>query len=775
MKAVLGVATACALTWASPAPAQTVSEVIVTARKVAEPILTVPVVETVLPRQTLERLQVQDLKDVAALVPGLVIGDSVLASGAQVSIRGVGTQTEDAGNDQSVVLDVDGLQLSQGLSFSSAVFDMAQVEVLKGPQPLFYGKSATAGVIVVRTADPTDQPELIARAGHEFEADQWLGEFIISGPVSDALKLRLASRYASDQGYFINAATGLSAFGARDPVSRTLPVSEDYQIRGTAIWTPVPQFDARLKANAAHDRTLYAGALQYVLCPGGAGALPGLPPFLGGGEDCRLDRTLRIVDYDPAAFPGIENNGTPFAETTESYGTLELNWRPAQGLTVTSTTAYYNLHFDGQVNTLNTTSAAPDIAVVAHFKLRKLTQELRANSDLAGPANFTIGAFYAGAEAGFLPTLLGNTTLGLPPVYAQGAHDLPLRTYSLYGQLRWKIVPKVELALGARWDDEKRSDNAFTFIDGTPVPVPLAVSSIASSKVSPEATLTWRPSDDLTAYAALKRGYKSGSFDITAPPSPGDDTSFADETVEGGEAGLKARLLDRRLALNLAGYDYRYRNLQVEVITTDNSQHLPLGKTLNAGSALVYGVDFDAVYRPVEGLDLHAAANWNHARFKTFDSAPCFVGQTIGQGCNEAFVPQVGVFTAQNLAGTPLLRAPDWEITFGFDWQASIGNGLVLVLSNNTRYSSKYLTDLVFPYYQDAFIKTDVSLALEGPRNRWELALIGKNLGDKLTAASCGSSSPRSGVLLPPVGSDEACAIDPGREVWLRLTLRPWS
>ena len=83
------------------------------------------------------------------------------------------------------------------------------------------------------------------------------------------------------------------------------------------------------------------------------------------------------------------------------------------------------------------------------------------------------------------------------------------------------------------------------------------------SNVAPELTLTYRPTDTLTAYGSLKKGYKSGSFNITTLTAPGVDNSFGDEEVEGGEIGLKTRLLDRRLALDVAAYDYKYKGLQV--------------------------------------------------------------------------------------------------------------------------------------------------------------------------------------------------------------------
>ena len=174
MRAFLLAATALASAVPVVAAAQqsTLGEIIVTARKRQESILNVPVVETALPQATLQRFQTQDLKDIATLVPGLTLGDSILSIGTQISIRGVGTTTFNPGIDQSVSLNIDGLQLSQGLAYSSALFDMGQVEVLKGPQSLFYGKSSPGGVISIRTADPSDRFELIARAGYEFEAQE---------------------------------------------------------------------------------------------------------------------------------------------------------------------------------------------------------------------------------------------------------------------------------------------------------------------------------------------------------------------------------------------------------------------------------------------------------------------------------------------------------------------------------------------------------------------------------------------------------------------------
>jgi iron complex outermembrane receptor protein len=779
-------ALACAAAARAQSPVR-LTEVIVTARRLPEPMLRVPVIAAVLSRSTLDRRQVDDLRDVASLVPGLAIGDSLQTIGTQVSIRGVGANAPGPAGDQPVALVVDGLQLSSGASYSAGMFDLGQVEVLKGPQALFYGKASTAGVISIRTADPGDRFELIGETGHEFEADEWRTEIIIAGPVTPGLKLRLASLYTTRDGYFINAGVGFAPTGARDPASRTLFPSKGYQIRGSALFDPTPELAGRLKLNVAHNRLLYQAVRQFVLCPDGVRAPFGIP-FIGGGEDCKLDRTYRTVDYDPAVFSGLVS-GTPFLETTQTYGTLELNYRISPALTLTSLTGLNKFDSSAEVNGANTTYAAPNVVIHATLETRVISQEFRINSSFSSPINFTFGAYYDNEYAKNLVGFFGNTRLGLPPVLpnGNGSNDVRMETYSVFGQVRWKIRPILELAAGARWTDDRRNVSSIGLVRGQPVEIPVQTPRIRSRNVSPELTLTYTPTEEVTVFGALKRGYKSGSFFITTTPSPGDEISYGDETVEGGEAGVKMRGLDGRLLADLSAYDYRYTDLQVPALIT-GPFGVPVQRVVNAASALVYGVDLDMAYQPAEirGLSFHGSANWNHARFKSFPNAFCYGGQTIAMGCNQLFYPPYGGFTAQDLSGAPLVGAREWQANFGFDYETEIATGLTLIISSDTQYSSEYRAALAFPYYQPAYVKTDVSLILRGPRGRWEFGVIGKNLGDKLTAGSCLDQNAEGGNIfgMPnvgkasngPAGVDEVeCWVDRGREIWLRLTLRPFS
>jgi hypothetical protein len=151
----------------------------------------------------------------------------------------------------------------------------------------------------------------------------------------------------------------------------------------------------------------------------------------------------------------------------------------------------------------------------------------------------------------------------------------------------------------------------------------------------------------------------------------------------------------------------------------------------------------------------------------------------------------LGGFTAQNLNGTPLPRAPEWQLNFGFNYEAPLSEGRKLVFSNNNSYYSRYILiqGTRADFFQPAWFRTDLSVALRGPDDRWEVALIGKNITDKITKGSCANTNYVNGGILGgqitggvgalngvsgPAGIDPVqCRADPGREVWLRFTYRP--
>jgi outer membrane receptor protein involved in Fe transport len=348
--------------------------------------------------------------------------------------------------------------------------------------------------------------------------------------------------------------------------------------------------------------------------------------------------------------------------------------------------------------------------------------------------------------------------------------------------------------VGGRYSDEKRRDEVIDLVTGQPVPI--AVPKIGSTTFSPEATVTYTPSDDLTLFASYKKAYKSGSFGTgQLPPAPLGglpNNSFGDESIQGFEGGVKARLLDRQLTANLAGYYYDVKGLQVGVTEAADADinTLPISRTVNAGAGRLYGVDLELTYRPqaVEGLNLHAAVAWNNSKFTRLNNVPCYGGQTIALGCTNARDPRSGNFTAQDLNGIPFLRAPRWQATFGAVFNMPLPNGWSLTLANDNHYTSRYLSALGrrADYYRNGYIKSDLSVALAGENGAWEVALIGKNLTDKITAGNCVTQNSQSyfradaqftgAATSGADGVNEvACLAERGRSIWVRLTLRPFN
>lgn len=774
--------------------ATSLDTVVVSARKRQESIFDVPVVANVLTQETLERTKIDDLYSVATRVPSLLLGNGVTSSGVQASLRGIGTTAINPTMDNSVSLNIDGLSLSHGAAYGLGMFDVGQIEVLKGPQSLFFGKNNTAGVISLRSADPTDEVELIGRVGYEVEAEEKVGEFIISGPVSDALKLRLAARLSDQEGYFRNEAVAVPGLGGRTPDFRDYAPTREVLLRGTALFEPSDRFNARLKLNYS-DYRMDGGAsgFQTVYCPEGTDGVPPLNISFLAGEDCRADRVIRRPWFDLVAFPdATENNGVPFEDSTQLFGTLEMNFAVADELTLTSVTGHYTNDFRS-LFAGSTSSVAQLMAQTYQFDNKQFSQELRLFSDYRNsPVNFMLGAFYQNGELRNETNIGGNTLMGLARNLQHVLNVVDIEAKSLFGQMIWDVNEKLEVSGGARWTDETREHELYNLNAslGAIGPVSRLDPKINASNVSPELAVAYKANEDVTLFASYRTGFKSGSFmgiNYTAPDRP---ASFGEEEAKGGEVGIKFRAFDRKLSANLAAYSYKYTDLQVgalELSDVGDGSYLVFTRTLNAASANVRGVEFDMSYMPesVSGLVLNAALNYNHARYDSFTNAPCGNGQTIAQGCDQLFNPGTGRYSAQDLSGRRLVRAPDWSGFASFDHEVYLSGGQRVSYGAGVNYVSDYATTLVDPpgFPQDAFVRYDAQIALAGRDDKWEIALIGRNLGDEHVVGRCSNDNSQNGGILGgqisgaaqggPAGQDEgSCFVERGREVWARFSWR---
>ena len=684
-------------------------DIVVTARKRQESILKVPVVMTAIGAEEIERAQIKDLTDIAKKTTGLQFGVASVESGNLVSMRGYGTNALDPGVDASVSLNLDGMQITQGMAYAVGFFDMAQVEIMKGPQALFFGKASPAGVIAVRTNDPGDEIEIIGRTGYEFVAQEWRNELILSAPLTDTLGIRLAGLYDDYGGFFKNTATPRYAGGAL-PMPKRFGETKSIMFRGTLMFEPTSNFSARLKVNYTRDKQLGAQAGQLIDCPEGLRnylALDfGIPigSFQSDNEDCIADRNVNIVGMNPEFWPAMTpfRGGRPAVFTRQKFGTLELNYDATPTLTVTSVTGYYWMSTWVDFNCSYAGGNASGCMTSKRLKRKDFTQELRLSSDFSGPLNFTLGGFYQDGNITNRLNLPGNTGVFLPPLLFEGTHDLNIKAISLFGQARYEVTPQLEIAAGVRWTDEKRNNRptttdifgAVTGVPGTVMVDQVAQPMLRAKNWSPEATITYTPTDDLTIFASVKQAYKSGSYNLVVPAGVGVPIDFGDERIRGGEIGVKTRLANRQVNFNIAGYYYKVSDIQVQVNLPFEGV-IPVLTTFNAASAKIYGIDADFTYRPdsIDGLNIFGAINWNHARFIDF-TAPCNSGQTFGDGCSLNPIPVSDGFPAftdpailggvpfrysdRDLSGSRLTRAPEWSGNIGFHYERPVGSGLVV-------------------------------------------------------------------------------------------------
>jgi iron complex outermembrane receptor protein len=717
-------------------------EIVVTARKREESLQRVPVAVAVVSGEQLRNNLATDLTKVGELAPQVSLSQGGSGTGAVITVRGVSSASNDAGLDQSVAIEVDDVPLSRGQVISASLFDMAQVQVLQGPQALFFGKNSPAGVISLRSADPTNRFEAYATAGYEFKADQAFVEGAVSGPLSDTLKARLAFRGSKMKGWIRNVAAPVRDIlnpAVTDPgatMGDRGPKSDDYAGRLTLLWTPTKDFDARFKLLVNSQKRNAGNANTEPFCINGQTqpVLLGTVPIPGG--DCKKNMVKSHGSVAPefaVNFP-YGNGGVPYFRSKFSLASLTLNKR-LDNLTLTSTTGYYNQTVKG----MGTSDWSPFATIWSANKesYRLFTQEARVNTELDGPINFMGGVYYehfvrpyfnaADLFHAFNPIAQNYSTANIS-TNTRGEY------YSAFGQARWQIVPTVELAAGARWSHDKKTavlenlannPNSATGRGLFPANQ-LLRSRYTDSNVSPEVTLSWHPQQDQTLYAAYKTGYKAGGIStpfLMLASANAQNLQFKPEKAKGVEAGYKATLLDRRLRFDLTAYRYNYKDLQV--VSYDP---VTINFTLqNAASARIQGVQGSADWLAADDLTLHGNFGYNQAKYRSFPDAPCYAGQTEALGCHP---PVPGLGPHQDLAGKHLLRAPKLTYSVGADYTPHLISGWNTSVSAQATHSASFqtATDYGPGGFQKAYWLLNASVRLAPENGRYEVALIGRNL-----------------------------------------------
>lgn len=760
--------------------------VTVTARRKEESLQEAPVAITALTGKALDDYAITSFMDLSTQVPTMVAGRAASGSSASIFLRGVGSTALSAGFDQSVSFNIDGLPMSRGREISMPQYDIERVEVLKGPQALFYGKNTTGGLISVVSKDPTGEFELSGKVGYGFEAREKYSEGVISGPLTESLKGRFAFRVSDSDGAFENSAatTYLDPLGMqRHRISEKRGGGETASGRLTLIYEPTDVFGLEFKLGASRQEDGGPTDVLERIC--GAGRTT--PAFANGvppspNADCRINGvsdSSSIPREVAAANYRYARNGDMYADFSSVYSVLtgKLN---LSGLDVESITSYYGF-LQKDLNNVSGEHYPASFSQKADYE--QVSQELRFSTKNGGPYNSTFGLFYSGSDFIF------NTDayifiVPVDPVtgtYVTFKRDNGFEgtAFSAFYEGTYAFNDQWELSAGARWSREERDSYqaslpASSFFAG-PFPGGLRLDdSFSDENLSPQVSVAFRPSSNLSYYAAYKEGFKTGGFNISQALTPAATVAagqFDSETAKGVEAGVRSILFGQTLSLNATVFNYLYEDLQVQVFD-------PAAVSLiadNAGELTTQGIEIDFNWAPdtIEGLSLRGAFAYNKVEYDDF-IGQCYGGQTIAQGCN--LVPVGGVFRSQDYSGRTPPKAPETAGRLGATYIFPVGQ-FEASLSGDVSYTGKYFfTDTLRPdAIQDAYTKLDLAARITAPDDRWTLSLIGRNLTEEFVVTS-GNDIPFTGGVGTgtAVGTvaDMSAFVENPREVYLELAVR---
>lgn len=656
------------------ADALVLEEIIVTARRSEERLQDAPVAVTALSAETLERLGAGDLGDLQASVPNLTLHEGD-ASNAVVYIRGVGQIDSLAFADPGVGIYLDDVYLGRAQGAFLDVFDTERVEVLRGPQGTLYGRNTIGGAVKFVSRQPDDRVEgsLEATIGSDQRRDV---KAALRGPlVPEKLAASAAVAYLSRDGYATNSVDGRDD-GDQDTLAWRLALAA----------TPSDAWTVTLSADGSDDRP------DNSRTPARATAVFGVAP---NADPFRIDADFndrnRLSVRGLAATIGFDANDHVSVKSITAYRTMS-----------------YDTHLD-----LDATAQAI-FGVYVDEDQKQFSQELQAN--VTGDRfDGVLGLYYFREHDETISGLYGPVI----SLVTGSLNDQTNRSYAAYGQGSYHLTDALSLTGGLRYTYEEkdfRRTQEFFAANAT-LPIRLGAGALVTNvdtgddwaSLSPKLGIDYRVDDDLMTYASMARGFKSGGFDGRSN-TPLQAVPYDPETMWSYEVGVKNRLWDGRMNLNLAAFYNDYKDLQLSSFVADTNGGFAALFT-NAGQATTKGVEAELMARLSADLTLNLTGAWLDAQYDEY----------IGPG---------GADIAH--LRTPV-NAPEWSGRLGLNWQRQIGDAGRLLVDGDIALRSKTYPTVSSSEVlaQGGYALINAQVAFVTDDDHWTASLAVRNLTDK--------------------------------------------
>jgi len=564
----------------------------VTARQREENVQDTPVTVTAFTEAQIERIGVQSMRDYAKLVPNLQLVETQNSTFTFINIRGI---SQFRNTDPSVAVVIDGVLTTSPIGLSQELFDIQQIEVLKGPQGALYGRNAMGGAINITTKRPTNEFEGFARAGYG-NGDSGKAQFVMSGPLrEDVLLARVATSFYTTDGVRENVTLGKPGDNRRN-----------FSTRGRLLWLPSDNFEADFRVSYSEDDSSALGFIDvspvfHETAPGSGVSLgtalgiPGFQPFLPNGFGGPITgASASQLFVAPGASPFIGDGDNIDLVPLQ----VNLNGIEERRLYNVSFKLDYDLGDLGDVTSITSYDKAEDFAIgenppraasrglknTQYRENKQWSQELRLTSKDDQRLRWIFGGYLQFSDT-FLSTTVqmdsnGRDTLEnlvttspfatpagvcsrIPFLAGGGSPFDPAAAfpfdgsegdcaigfdgdqgdnfaYAAFGQINFDLTDSIELSFSGRYDRDERDQitqtpDLFLTVQGNPVDVSNGtVRSANFDSFQPKGTIRWRPLDGVMLFASYAEGFRSGGFNRPGVQALADANRPTNPTIPNG-------------------------------------------------------------------------------------------------------------------------------------------------------------------------------------------------------------------------------------------------
>ncbi|MDF0544309.1 TonB-dependent receptor [Sphingobium sp. H39-3-25] len=678
----------------SPEPAA--GDIIVTANRTESLLSKTPIAITAITGDGLRDAGVTNPTALAEQVPNVAIQRN--NAGLQITIRGVTSSDVTEKGDPSAAFLLDGVYIARPQAQEVSFFDVARVEVLRGPQGTLYGRNTTAGVINVITNRPTFDFGGSAEVSYgNYNALQ--ASTVLNLPASDRLAFRASVNFDQRDNY-INF--GPRTTSTADQFKKNLSV----RLQGLYKWD---SGDLLLRGD-------------YADIQGNVFDLVALRNFYGptttGVDPVHFDRSSDgYLSQDP-------NIGWDLFRRNSSKGIgLELN-QDIGPLTLTYVGSYRNFKRN-ESDARITPDASSSYRVQYYADYNQQSHELRFATNGSGPLKLQFGGYYFKEDSDL--SLLINLGRPNPGPNGDGTSSgffqgpTKAESYAFFGQSTYSFTDSLRLTGGIRYSHDTKSRigrtiSCASYFNCTPAStsVPNNNAEGTFSKTTWRVGLDYDVSSRTLLYGSVASGYKAGGFNDGCEIGTGPgcafsaDTLYYDpETLTAYEAGVKTRLFDDLIRLNLAGFYYDYNDIQLTQVVDDCGGGITCRVTQNGGKAKVKGIEAETVFQLTDNDRIDVSATYLDAHYSNFSIPP------------------------YDFAGKPLDHSPKWTVSGGYQHTFPLENGGRVTAGVRSFASAKYSLISIGTanfYHQPSFSKTDVTVTYKAPDDRWFLQGFIKNI-----------------------------------------------